>query len=521
MKKRLITGIVSSVALCLATTSCLAAKAGNPKKLKVFVLAGQSNMVGHSHYRTVPMLLEDNDPGAREVANLILKKDAVNADDVREMINLGFKVGDLKKKIEDRTASDADRDAARAELAKLEPDYVAARNKVEGAFNVSDRVYINSIADRNARSGKLCFGYGGSPEELGPELGFGMSMEKKIDGPILIIKTSWGGKSLAYDFRPPSAGVYPLNEKQAKADDPEYLKQIARDKELYKVWLEKTVKKIKAFWVEHDKFMAANLSKEKYAAWQKEFADWNRTGIEGNGGYANLQPWMVWAPERQAQKYFAGTDIKAPTMNFSKTLWKERPMLADAKTGDEIRAGAGTFYRKMRDQVHAVLKDLESNHPDYDPEAGYEMAGFVWFQGYNDQFSEAYHSNYKNNMIAFINDVRKEFGNSQMPFVIGVLGTSVASNKGKAEVYKSPVPVAQRAVALDPQVSGVKSVESYVYFDHEALNMFKKKTFNKPEHRTEFQRRASDKPYHYMGSGKLFTRLGDDMARAMVEMMKK
>ena len=112
MKKRLITGIVSSVALCLATTSCLAAKAGNPKKLKVFVLAGQSNMVGHSHYRTVPMLLEDNDPGAREVAKLILKQNAVDTDDVRAMINLGAEVDLLKKKIEDRAASQAMRSSS-------------------------------------------------------------------------------------------------------------------------------------------------------------------------------------------------------------------------------------------------------------------------------------------------------------------------------------------------------------------------------------------------------------------------
>ena len=33
-------------------------------------------------------------------------------------------------------------------------------------------------------------------------------MEKLLDEPILIIKTSWGGRSLHTDFRPPSAGPY-------------------------------------------------------------------------------------------------------------------------------------------------------------------------------------------------------------------------------------------------------------------------------------------------------------------------
>ena len=61
--------------------------------------------------------------------------------------------------------------------------------------------------------------------------------------------------------------------------------------------------------------------------------------------------------------------------------------------------------------------------PDYDAKAGYEIAGFVWFQGFNDQFAPEYRDNYKDNMVHFINDVRKEYKTPNMPFVIGVLGT--------------------------------------------------------------------------------------------------
>ncbi len=504
------------IGLSLAMLSVLngtAAETGK-QKLKIFILAGQSNMVGHSHYRTVPAILDDKDPAAQEVARLILKEGAVTAADVVAMIETGSKVAALKARAEDMTASAADQAAAKAELEKIEPVYAAQTAKVQDAFHVSERVYINAIADNNRRSGKLSFGYGASQASLGPELGFGMSLEKRIDGPILLIKTSWGGKSLHYDFRPPSAGAYELDENQKKADDPAYLEQIARDRQLYKQWLVKAEKAIKAFWVEHDKFMVKNLDKEKYARWRQEYEDWERNGIEANGGYANLQPWMVWARERMAQKFFAGTDLKAPTM--TKTLWQERPKLADAKTGDEIRAEAGTFYRQMTEQVHAVLKDLKATHPDYDPEAGYEIAGFVWFQGFNDQFSEAFHSNYKHNMTAFIQDVRQEFGVPDLPFVIGVLGTTGT----KEGTDKNPVSMAQRATAADPQWKGtVRSVESYIYFDHEAGGMWRNGTWNKPETGVEFQRRASDRPYHYMGGGPLFTRLGDAMARAMAEVI--
>jgi Carbohydrate esterase, sialic acid-specific acetylesterase len=49
-------------------------------------------------------------------------------------------------------------------------------------------------------------------------------MGDSLDNPVLLIKCAWGGKSLAVDFRPPSAGKIPysLGEKQdrAFADDP-------------------------------------------------------------------------------------------------------------------------------------------------------------------------------------------------------------------------------------------------------------------------------------------------------------
>ena len=37
-------------------------------------------------------------------------------------------------------------------------------------------------------------------------------MDQHFDQPVLIIKTAWGGKSLFYDFRPPSAGPYERTE---------------------------------------------------------------------------------------------------------------------------------------------------------------------------------------------------------------------------------------------------------------------------------------------------------------------
>ena len=96
----------------------------------------------------------------------------------------------------------------------------------DGKPRVCERVWISYLTGSPDRGtlgegfGKLTAGYGSrsNPAEdggkIGPEFTFGLTMEKAYDGPILIIKTAWGGKSLNTDFRPPSAGPYEFNETQ-------------------------------------------------------------------------------------------------------------------------------------------------------------------------------------------------------------------------------------------------------------------------------------------------------------------
>jgi len=61
----------------------------------------------------------------------------------------------------------------------------------------------------NASFGDLTtgFGTGWTPNLIGPELGFGFGLHDAFGGsqPVLLMKTAWGGKSLAGDYRPPSS----------------------------------------------------------------------------------------------------------------------------------------------------------------------------------------------------------------------------------------------------------------------------------------------------------------------------
>ncbi|MHC4404171.1 MAG: sialate O-acetylesterase [Planctomycetota bacterium] len=56
------------------------------------------------------------------------------------------------------------------------------------------------------RTGNLTPGFGFREGYIGPELGFGHVVGDAFDEPVLLVKLAWGGKSLAKDFRPPSSG---------------------------------------------------------------------------------------------------------------------------------------------------------------------------------------------------------------------------------------------------------------------------------------------------------------------------
>jgi alpha-galactosidase len=385
----------------------IASPAVAAEKLKIFILAGQSNTVGHANPHTIATLYQSGDPRDEALAKMVFKegsglsKAKLDAQlvEARKLDELSGGISFNKlKKMEDGP----EKKALEAKVKKHKDAHEAYKSKVTSACVVSDRVYINSIADGSKKSGKLGVGYGGGGKKLGPEFGFGLSMAQKIEGPILIIKTSWGGKSINYNFRPPSAGPYELNDK------------------------------------------------------------------EKNGGKA-----------------------------------------------EEIKKNAGLNYRMMNESIRKVLGNLKENHPAYDAEAGYEIAGFVWFQGYNDQFSDEFRDNYKDNMICFIKDVRKEYKVPKMPFVIGVLGTGRTAEK----VGENAVSLGQREAAKAPEFKGnVMSVESFNDYSNFSHEIFSK---GWPEHYHEWDTVGSDRPYHYLGSGTFFVRLGDSFANAMAELMAK
>jgi alpha-galactosidase len=77
----------------------------------------------------------------------------------------------------------------------------------KGAWAARNDVWIHSEGAAQGTFNKwLSAGQGTNDHCIGPELEFGNVMGEYFAEPVLIIKTAWGGKSLAVDFRPPSSG---------------------------------------------------------------------------------------------------------------------------------------------------------------------------------------------------------------------------------------------------------------------------------------------------------------------------
>ena len=156
----------------LVTITAFASAGAETQPVQVFILAGQSNMEGAGQVRAN----WERNGGQGSLEYLV--KDAATAKRVAPLVD------------------------------------------ASGQWRVRDDVWISYLD----RKGPLTVGFGSRPETIGPELGFGWVMGDAIDGPVLLIKCAWGGKSLAVDFRPPGAGMpsYSLGEQTdaAIADDP-------------------------------------------------------------------------------------------------------------------------------------------------------------------------------------------------------------------------------------------------------------------------------------------------------------
>jgi hypothetical protein len=180
-------------------------------------------------------------------------------------------------------------------------------------------------------------------------------------------------------------------------------------------------------------------------------------------------------------------------------------------TMDDIKAPYGSSYRNMLAEVKETLDNYETMFPALKGKK-LELAGFVWFQGWNDQYGAQ--DEYASNMTHFIRDVRKDLNAPNLPFVIGVMGQN-----GSKPSQGAMLTIQQAQLAMNdvPDFKGnVKAIRTDVLVDKAAEDLY-------PQWKERFEEwklTGGDHAYHYLGSAIWFNRIGHAMGDTMLELMK-
>ncbi|MDG2014542.1 MAG: sialate O-acetylesterase [Pirellulaceae bacterium] len=182
--------------------------------------------------------------------------------------------------------------------------------------------------------------------------------------------------------------------------------------------------------------------------------------------------------------------------------YKESPASWDIGTQPKpIDWYAGKQYDDCFQAVHQVLDNFDHEFPQF-AGRGYEIAGFAWWQGHKDQGSEVHTQHYEQNLVHLIDSLREEFQVPEAPFVIATIGFDGRAMSGNALTVAN----AQLAVSGEqgnyPKFRGnVKTVET-----------------------RDFWRDAKESPreqgFHYNQNGETYMLVGEALGRGMLELLK-
>ncbi|MDG1324126.1 MAG: sialate O-acetylesterase [Opitutales bacterium] len=179
----------------------------------------------------------------------------------------------------------------------------------------------------------------------------------------------------------------------------------------------------------------------------------------------------------------------------------------------EVIESHGHFYRLMMKEVEDCLSSLKTRFPTYEGQ-GYEISGFVWFQGWNDMYN-GFQNEYAKNIKNLINDIRKDLGKPQLPVVIGIMGQNgFKEATGNMAIVKSAQASMNEVNAFK---GNVRAIPTDVYWDKKADEAFP--TWR--DNFEEWQKIGSDRPYHYLGSTIFFSRVGRGFGETMLKLIKQ
>lgn len=204
-------------------------------------------------------------------------------------------------------------------------------------------------------------------------------------------------------------------------------------------------------------------------------------GYTGYGGNSHIGPELQFG-------HVIGDYFDEPVL-LIKTAWGGKSLYEDFRppsSGGQI----GEYYTKLIEEVHAALEELKNDR--------YELAGFVWMQGWNDMITKHAIPAYAENLSNLAKDIREELNAPQLPFIVGELGNGgpVDSDGNMARFRK-----AQRIGTA--RITNAKFVETTNF-----------------AHSKELSPNITH-GHHWFGNAESYFQIGEALAKAAIELIEK
>ena len=178
--------------------------------------------------------------------------------------------------------------------------------------------------------------------------------------------------------------------------------------------------------------------------------------------------------------------------------YKESPL--SWKKGTEpkpINWYAGKQYDDCFTAAHDVLNNFDQQFPHWKGR-GYEIVGFAWWQGDKDRYKEAHAIKYEQNLVHLINTLRKEFKAPQAKFVVATLGQTAKDSAAGTE-----------KLILEAQLAVDGKTGKYPEFNGNVATVY-----------THPLNQGGASNSHYNGNAQTYMDVGLAMGEAMVKLLR-
>ena len=163
---------------------------------------------------------------------------------------------------------------------------------------------------------------------------------------------------------------------------------------------------------------------------------------------------------------------------------------------DNLKKWEGAEYQMMVEGIRKSLEHISEVFPGYKGQ-GYDLAGFVWFQGHKDGGKSEWYENYEQNLVNLIKDIRKDLKAPDLPVMVATVGFE---GEKMPENYKK-IRQAQLNVGnpkKHPEFKGrVKTVDTLGFWREKEVS-------------------PSGQGYHYNRNAETYMLIGEALGRGMI-----